>query len=916
MTGKPVLALNCTWGKSLGKVDKGNHQSMKVTMTMTMIRSISGRALIVLLAAIYLNSHSAFAKDPVGRASPADIAAHDLITRIIPEYADRFVVDTSLPAADGKDVFAVSDTADGKILIRGNNGVSVASGFNWYLKNRAHCHLSWCGDQLQIPSPMPNVGDEVTVVCPLKRRTYLNYCTLSYTGPWWNWEKWQREIDFMAMQGINHPLSVIGLEAVWYETLLDFNFTDQEAREFLCGPAFFAWQWMTNIEGHGGPLPKSWIDQSKILGRKIIDRQISLGMQPIQQGFTGYVPRKLKEKFPESQVTFKHGWCWFEGTAQIDPLDPLFDQLGGAFLAKQEQLFGTSHLYACDPFHEGSPPVEGDAYLEKVGKKIHSLIKQHDPNGKIAMQSWTIRKPIVTAIPRGDVFVLDLGGKRHEKNENFWGIEFVAGPLNNFGGRINLHGDLALLASNPYMSWKNSISNYVGMGLFMEGIDNNPVYYELAFDLIWRNGPVDLTRWLHEYARRRYGAPSESANKAWELLARGPYREGTDGTELSSMPAARPEIVPKKSGPNAGFNVPYSPIDLLNAWQLLLMDADRLEGSDAYRFDIADVGRQVLSNHAQDLQPLVRKAWEKRDLKAFDRATSDFEQLLLDIDTLIRPRPEYSLAKWITDARSFGETEEEKNLYEMNARTLVTLWGPLDKRGPRIFDYGWREWSGLIKDYYLERWKMHHAMLRKHLVDGTPYDESSIQQIHGHAAFRANDFFRELADWEQNWATTPGKVDSPVTEGDEVALARRFYAKYEKAIRTFAADKHRLARLKENPGEVIGSCSKANLQEAGKTTTVVYPVTEFLEGEGNYLVTFSHSEGPSNLKLLKVELLEDGKSISVDEHPGWASNRPSNNTYSLESPEPAFGISYAVRVTVQGRPSNETTVNVYFEKAE
>lgn len=38
------------------------------------------------------------------------------------------------------------------------------------------------------------------------------------------------------MNAINMPLSVVGLEGVWYNTLLRFGFTDEEARSFLTGP--------------------------------------------------------------------------------------------------------------------------------------------------------------------------------------------------------------------------------------------------------------------------------------------------------------------------------------------------------------------------------------------------------------------------------------------------------------------------------------------------------------------------------------------------------------------------------------------------------------------------------------------------------------------------------------------------------
>ena len=50
---------------------------------------------------------------------------------------------------------------------------------------------------------------------------------------WWDWERWQREIDWMAMHGINMPLAVIGQEAVWQNTLRRFKMNDDEIRTFL-----------------------------------------------------------------------------------------------------------------------------------------------------------------------------------------------------------------------------------------------------------------------------------------------------------------------------------------------------------------------------------------------------------------------------------------------------------------------------------------------------------------------------------------------------------------------------------------------------------------------------------------------------------------------------------------------------------
>ena len=63
----------------------------------------------------------------------------------------------------------------------------------------------------------------------------MNYCTFSYSARWWDWERWEREIDYMAMRGINMPLSIVGYEAVLFYTLRDLGYTDDGALNFISG---------------------------------------------------------------------------------------------------------------------------------------------------------------------------------------------------------------------------------------------------------------------------------------------------------------------------------------------------------------------------------------------------------------------------------------------------------------------------------------------------------------------------------------------------------------------------------------------------------------------------------------------------------------------------------------------------------
>ena len=742
-------------------------------------------------------------------------AARNLIERITPRYSRQFVLELIPASPQGEDVYEIDGKA-GRIILRGNNPVSLATAFNQYLKYTCQAHVSWFGDQLKLPKRLPEPiaaqkGKRHTING--RYRVYMNYCTFSYTAPWWNWKRWEREIDYMAMNSINMPLAAVGLEAVWYHTLMKYGFSDREARACLAGPAHAAWQWMQNLQSYGGPLPMSWIESHVTLGRQIIGRELELGMKPIQQGFSGYVPREMKRKYPQAKISNRSGWCGFKGACQLDPTDPLFMQFGRDFLNEEQRLFGTYGIYAADPFHEGKPPVDTPEYLSAVGSAIHKLIKDFDPDALWAMQSWSLREHIVKAVPRNDLLILDLNGGRVAKTHKaekdnpgapVWGYDIVAGNLHSFGGRVNMHGDLGLLASNQYATARRQWDNIAGSGLFMEATMQNPVFYELAFEMPLHSDTVSLSRWLPDYATRRYGAPSDKASQAWQYLLEGPYRKGTNGTERSSIIAARPALKVKKSGPNKGLGIPYSPLLLWKAQALLLSEAGRFSASKPYRFDIVDIQRQIMTNLGQVMHKRAAGAFAKKNKKQFLLHSNRFLDLIHDTDVLLRTREEYNFDKWLTDARSWGTTEAEKDLLERDATSLVTIWEA--DGDPRIFDYGWREWSGLVENFYLRRWKMFYDEMLGYLDRGEEYSEDGLPLVYGREAFRANDLYNRMADWEMTFVNTPGKARTPVTEGDEIEIVKRLFKKYHEISKEYytaeiKADNIREGNVFENLGE-------------------------------------------------------------------------------------------------------------------
>jgi alpha-N-acetylglucosaminidase len=122
----------------------------------------------------------------------------------------------------------------------------------------AKIDTSWNSETpFTIPMPLPKVGGQAIKKHSLVEWSYYeNVCTFSYTQAWWSWDRWQREIDWMAMSGINLPLALTGYEYVQQRTFERFGVTREEMQEYFTGPGFLAWNRMVNIKGWGGAFPR------------------------------------------------------------------------------------------------------------------------------------------------------------------------------------------------------------------------------------------------------------------------------------------------------------------------------------------------------------------------------------------------------------------------------------------------------------------------------------------------------------------------------------------------------------------------------------------------------------------------------------------------------------------------------------
>lgn len=702
-------------------------------------------------------------------------AANELIKRVLKEHASSFKTEL-IPQEDGKDVFEIA--GNGKsIILRGSNPLSVTSALNYYLKYIAHCQISWNGTNLNLPRPLPVPAAPVKKRTPYQYRYYLNYCTFNYTMSWWKWDRWEQEIDWMALNGINMPLALTGQNSIWDRVYKGLGFTEKELESFFSGPAYFNWFWMGNLDGWGGPLPQSFMKGHEALQKKILERERAFGMTPVLPAFTGHVPPSFKDKFPEAKLR-KTSWVGFPAVYILDPSEPMFTEIGKRFIEEEVKTYGTDHLYSADTFNENTPPTNDSTYLNDISKKVYQSMAIADPKAKWIMQGWLFHhgakfwgnrqiKALLNAVPDDRMMILDLWSERYpvwNRTEAYYGKPWIWNMLHNFGGNINLYGRMEQVAREPSAALNHPEAGKLsGIGLTMEAIEQNPVMYELMLENMWRRDPIDLDTWLEAYTLRRYGKNSRSANEAWQLLRQTVYRDSVTSGGPESIISARPTFKQNPGGTTT-TKLGYSPVKLARAWELLLKSSAELKQSDGFQYDVTDLSRQVLANYASVVQQQFAADYQRKDLKSFEKNSKKFLMLLDDMDRLLASRKDFLLGRWLESAKSWGTNAQEKALYEKNARNLITLWG--DKNS-RLHEYACKQWSGMIAGFYKPRWEQFFGRVSLSLENGSAAELAKFET--------------DIRDWEWKWVNGNENY-ATAAKGDPIQIASTLYQKYYQQI--------------------------------------------------------------------------------------------------------------------------------------
>ena len=136
-------------------------------------------------------------------------AVRDVISSVV-DNADDIVLEI-VPSGSGKDCYEI-EAEGGDLVIRGSSPVALCYAFDRYLRYGCGAMVTWSGEHVDIPGNWPEYRESAE--SPYALRYFLNVCTFGYTAPYWDWERWSEEIDWMALHGVNMPLASVASEAI------------------------------------------------------------------------------------------------------------------------------------------------------------------------------------------------------------------------------------------------------------------------------------------------------------------------------------------------------------------------------------------------------------------------------------------------------------------------------------------------------------------------------------------------------------------------------------------------------------------------------------------------------------------------------------------------------------------------------
>lgn len=647
--------------------------------------------------------------------------------------------------AEGQDVYQYA-LRHGVLHIAASSPVAACRGFYDFAKSGKGSLCSWSGSRFSAPQ----VGDTCSplVVSPYRYHQYFNVVTYGYSAPFWDEERWDRELDWMALHGIDMPLLLLAQEQVYREVFLDMGLAESEIDAWEVGPAHLPWMRMGNLSGNtfDGPLGSDWNRRQVELCRHVIGRMRRLGMTPICPAFGGFVPKEFVNHYDGTVDTT--GWDWVPQSTRnyrLNPGSKAFAEVGTRFIRKWEQKFGKCRFYLSDSFNEMAIPQD-TALMTAYGDAIYSSLREANPDAVWVMQGWTIGyqryawgngifEALVKNVPDDRFLMLDMATDYNRTfwqssynwdfYEGFYGKPWVWSVIPNMGGKTAYTGVMDYYA-NGRLDAQHSPNrgNLVGYGIAAEGIENNEMLYELISDAGWMaaTDSLDLECWMEDYFACRYGSAfgNTGADSAWKhALLHSVYQGFRDHPQFGWQ--VRNNIVGRGSVQlNEAY---YEGVELLVADRDIRRMVQQGREGNFLQADLIEAVAMYVGGRIEEINGHIGGALEAGDRDFANELLEGLKRLMLHLDRSLTAHPLHSLERWEGQAMKVAATDADKRRNAVNARRIVSVWYGNHTKDEPVNDYACRIWAGLVRDYYLPRL----AGIWEQRINGKPFDQIAFE---------------------------------------------------------------------------------------------------------------------------------------------------------------------------------------------
>lgn len=669
-------------------------------------------------------------------------SANAVISRLAPQLSGR--LELKVDPTGVQDRFVISGTTN-QIQVKGSSISAALYGANWYLKYVAKMQITPNGSQLAT-TDLPSVTTPITMTAQYPVRYALNENTDGYTSPYWPWSRWEHEIDIYALSGINAMLVERGTDMVLYRTLQKFGYSESEIRHWLTEPAHQNWQLMGNMCCFDEPISKELLSKRLKSAQKIVARLRELGITPVLPGFYGIVPDDFGHRNAGAHVIAQGTWNGFTRPAWLDPGNPVFSRVAEEFFRTQKELFGTSTLYDMEAFQEGG--TTGGVSMQVAGPAIQNAMLKARKDASWLMMNWfdSPSPELLKYLDRSHILIVDLEQNTRAKLDrkaDYQGAPFLYGGLWDFGGRMTLGGQAHdIVTQIPQMAKINP--GLRGTAIFPEGMDNNPYLFDLFTEMAWRDRTPDLESWTADYVTRRYGMADQHALNAWNILYRTAYGVRADpsvdfdqsSSAIESLFDAQPSFSADQASTAGPQKVRYDPALFRTSLSELLQVSPRIRTLPTYQYDLVDVARQCLSNESRRLLPLLKTAYDQKNLDRFVMLSNHWLQLMEIQDRLLNTNAFFMVGPWLAWPQAWAASQGEAQQLNYDARSILTNWG--DRTASQqggLHDYANKEWAGITHDYYRKRWQLFfdtHITALKNGQDPAPIDWYMIGEQWNH----------------------------------------------------------------------------------------------------------------------------------------------------------------------------------------